>query len=769
MPTRGHDGSHMSTVVLQPVATQNASADDCLQSRCPFQLRNDLGMKPVIYGGMTCWAVKDPVALRYFHLQREEHFVLHLLDGKRSHGEIIDAFEHEFASQRLSFAGLQAFLTSLWQRGLVVADIDGQTAFFLERQKRIRRRKWFSSWGSLLAIRFRGFDPDPMLNRLEPYFRPLLSSWTLFAGLVLLVLATGLVTLQFDTFQRKLPDLHAFFHAGNLVWLAATLCLAKVLHEFAHAMACKCFGGECHEMGLMLLVFTPCLYCDVSDSWMIPNKWKRIAISSAGVLVELVLAAAGTILWWFSEPGLFNALCLNVMFICSVNTLLFNGNPLLRYDGYFILLDWLEVPNLRQQSSALIQSNLTQWFLGITPLNQRALPNRLRKTLIVYAIAAWIYRWVILSAIFWLLYSVLKPHGLERLVWLIAFPMFAALVIIPIWRFSRFLKVQWKQVRSDAMSDNISRRINWSRFLIRGGLVAGVFALLILIPLPLPLKVPTLLEPADAQPVYATVSGFLKESLEIGTDVNAGKPIARLTNPELEREVIALEGEQNINRLRLENLRGRRVQDTDAGDLIPTAEKMWQSSVNRFVQRREDLERLTINAPVSGTLLPARTHQSGTSEGELSSWQGTPLDARNANCYIESGTKLCLIGDANRLEALVVIDESQIDFVEVNQRVKLLLNQIPDRPVWGKVRQIAELDLEIAPPELVANAEIFSQPDEVGRMRPLLTSYLARVELEPHDRKLLIRSTGTAEIEVAPRSLASLIARWTRRTFHFEL
>ncbi|MGH7128191.1 MAG: hemolysin D, partial [Planctomycetaceae bacterium] len=134
------------------------------------------------------------------------------------------------------------------------------------------------------------------------------------------------------------------------VWILVALAVVKIGHELAHAAACKHFGGECHEMGLMLLVFTPCLYCNVSDAWMLPSKWHRAAVGAAGMYLEVVLAAACTFLWWFSTPGLFNTICLNTMFVCSVGTLLFNGNPLLRYDGYYIISELFEVPNLHRQA-----------------------------------------------------------------------------------------------------------------------------------------------------------------------------------------------------------------------------------------------------------------------------------------------------------------------------------------------------------------------------------------------------------------------------------
>ena len=111
------------------------------------------------------------------------------------------------------------------------------------------------------------------------------------------------MTVQFDVFRSKLPEFHQFFSVHNAFLLAVVLAFTKVMHEFGHGLSCKHFGGECHEMGIMVLVLTPCLYCNVSDSWLLPNKWKRAAIGAAGMYVELMLASVCTFLWWFSQPG----------------------------------------------------------------------------------------------------------------------------------------------------------------------------------------------------------------------------------------------------------------------------------------------------------------------------------------------------------------------------------------------------------------------------------------------------------------------------------
>ncbi len=192
------------------------------------------------------------------------------------------------------------------------------------------------------------------------------------------------------------------------------LACTKILHEFGHGLSCKHFGGECHEMGVMILVLTPCLYCNVSDSWMLPNKWHRAAIGAAGMYVEVVLASICTFIWWFSEPGLLNYICLNMMFVCSVSTILFNANPLLRYDGYYILTDILEIPNLRQKATTILSRKLGKWCLGLEPPDDPFLPQRNQGLFALYTVAAAVYRWVVLFSILYFLEQGLRavrPEG----------------------------------------------------------------------------------------------------------------------------------------------------------------------------------------------------------------------------------------------------------------------------------------------------------------------------------------------------------------------
>ena len=328
--------------------------DAAVAQTVSVRMRADLRVQQIRFQGRGSWIVKDPVSLRYFQLTEEEHTVLRMLDGDTSLTEIKDEFERRYAPQVVTYEGLQSLLHLFHQRGLVYADAIGQGAQLLERRRVRARRLLISKLTGLLFIRLPGVDPERFLNWLYPKIRWMYSRWFVVTGMLLVFSAIALVTIQFNAFCAMLPTFHQFFTARNVFWMMMALAIAKILHELGHALTCKHFGGECHEIGMAFLVFTPCLYCDTSDTWMLSNRWHRALVGVAGMWVEIILASACTFVWWFSQPGIVHYLCLSTIFICSVSTVVLNGNPFLRYDGYYVLSDLLEIPNLWQRSRAAL-------------------------------------------------------------------------------------------------------------------------------------------------------------------------------------------------------------------------------------------------------------------------------------------------------------------------------------------------------------------------------------------------------------------------------
>ncbi len=610
-------------VVASPFASSTARP-------LPLAVRPDLQFRASGNRHQPTWIVKDPVALRYFELPAEEYFILRLLNGRASSDQIQARFAEEYAPRRLQPEQLQAFLGRLHREGLVIGESPGQGDELLRRRKRLARMAWLEKLSNLLAIRFRGVDPDRFLRRLDSWLGWMFSAWFTAICSLLVATAVALVALHFDVLQSRLPDFYSFFGAGNLIWLAVAVALAKVLHELGHALACRHFGGECHELGLMLLVFTPCLYCNVSDVWMMSDKWRRIAVGAAGMAVEMVLAAAATLIWWWTAPGMLNGLCLDLMFVCSVSTLVFNGNPLLRYDGYYILSDLLEAPNLQERANRIVQRWFVAWAWGVHLPPERLLPAKRRGRLAAFAIAASIYRLFVIIAVLWLIGRVLKPYHLEVVADALTVMVIGGAIVVPAFRTFRWVRQQQR-----------NERMHWGRFFVRMGWVAAAVAVVVCIPLPYRLQAPAILEPAGAQRVYVTVPGTLTEAVREGSSLNAGDVIARLDNLDVAAEMVRLQSRRDREQLHLSNLRRQQGSDSAAAAQIPTAEKSLADMESQLAERRRDQQRLTLVAPQSGEVIPPHQQPSQATQGELPTWSGTPLDPKNIGSYLQTGTFVC--------------------------------------------------------------------------------------------------------------------------------
>lgn len=730
---------------LQPVAER------------PLALRRraDLEFSAQHAGYERYWVVKDPVALAYFQLRDEEHEVLMQLDGRASLESIRAHCCRKFAPRVVTHSQLHSFLATLHRHGLLLGGAPGQSTQLFARSGEIRRRKLFQTVLGGLALRFRGIDPHWLIDRLYPWGRWLFSRSAVAITLLAALCAALLVAVQFDAFRARLPEFQAIVSASNIPWLVVVLIATKIAHELGHALACRHFGGNCHEIGVMMLVFVPCLYCNVTDSWMFRSKWQRMAVAAAGIYVELILATAATFLWWASAPGLFNALCLNTMIVCSVGTLMFNGNPLLRYDGYYILSDLVEIPNLGEQSSAVVRRLAARWCLGVALPEDRPSSGGRQLLLAAYAIASGIYRWIVVIAILWGLRQMARPYHAE--------PLVAALAALVITGMALPMVLATAKVFRTGATP---RRLAPLRVALSGGLlIAGVLAVA-LVPLPMRVNAPLVIENRDAARVYVTVPGVLKKSLPNGTIVDAGEVIAELAAPTLELELAKLRSQLDRQQIYVQNLKSQKLQGTIDGAEIPAAESALVDLQQRVEQLTRDLAQLTIVSPSKGTLLPApHRPRLDSDRTTLETWNGTPLDRQNVGAFLETGTVVCLVGDPKQHEAVLHVEQTDIDLVQIGQSARMVLDHMPDTVLDGKVVEISQLDMKVMPRELTQARDVPSRTDDRGISRPLDTWYQVRVVFDEQPPQLVARVHGQAKIAVAPETLAARLSRWLKQTF----
>ena len=730
--------------------------------RLTVRRRPDVTARRHTYHGRGYWLLKDPLGAKYFRLQDHEYALFNRFDGRASLNDIRDWYEAEYPTQSVTFEELEQFVFTLHRNGLVIADTPGQGEQLRKRRDEKRRKRLFATVTNPLFIRFRGIDPERLLNRLYPLVRWFFTWPAVAVCAVLIASALGLIAVQFDKFHAKLPSFHEFFAAGNWLWLAAAVGVVKIIHEFGHGLMCKHFGGECHEMGVLLFVFTPSLYCNVSDSWMLPSKWQRAAIGAAGMYVELVMASIATFVWWFSQEGMLNQLALNTMFVCSVSTLLFNSNPLLRYDGYYILSDLMEIPNLAPKSRKVLFRKVSQACLGIKLPLERALPERHLAAFAFYAVASAVYRVVIVVSILWFLYHIFEPYRLKVLGQMLAFSVLAAMIVKPAYGLGRFFTVpgRTEQMRS-------------SRLIVALIILAATVAAIVYVPLPHRVTAATYVQHRGAAQVYVEVPGTLEEVLvQPGQQVRRGDVLARLSSTDLELQLAKLVEKRDRLRAQVKSLTQRQhVQKAAAAGLAATR-KSLAAVEDQIARRKADLEHLTLIAPVDGTLLaPPRTSGESRSEETLSTWSGTPFQSKNLGAHIPAGTLLCRVGDPKQLEALIVIDQSEFNFVQVGQPVRIKLDQLPANTFHTEVAEVAELNLTEVPPQLSAKlgGELMTTQGPDGHLRPLSTSYAAKAMLDEPDVVLRSGLRGRSKISVGYQSLGSRLWRYLTETFHFRL
>ncbi len=718
-----------------------------------LKMRGDLTAHRQIYQGQVYWVVKEPVGLNYYRFPEDSYFVMRQLDGQHNLEQIEAAYNEEFSPRKLTIDKLQSFIGSLHKAGLLQAVSTGQGPELLKRRKKTQRQKLFSQWGNVLALRFRGIDPERMLNFLNPWF-----SWLFTFPAMCVVLFCGLLALlsifvNWDLFLTRLPSFNQFFDPISWVFLGLVLAFTKVLHEFGHGLSCKKFGGECHEMGFMLLVLTPCLYCNVSDSWTLPNKWHRAAIGAAGIYVELILATIATFIWWHTEPGLLNQLSLQMMTICSVSTVLFNGNPLLRFDGYYILSDIMEVPNLQQKSTQALTNLMKKHLLGIENLNEQMMPTRNMPMFALYAVASIIYRWFIVIFILIFLNKVFEPYGLKAIGQFIAVMSLGTLAGMPLYKLYKFLK-------NPGMRYQIKMRRAW----ISGAVIALALGVVLSIPWPYYVYCDFTVRGKDSENVYVQTPGEIRSLLASPSEqVTVGQEIAVLENLQLQDSLIGIRSSLAEKAAQKTTLALRSFNDPSVNAQLVVIDSELGSLREREADTLQRIEKLTLRAPRSGYLMPVVEQQRG--ESELSAPMAV-FDSKNQHAWLTAGMPVCAVGDPAMLEAVIVIPEERVAFVQPGMPLQIKPYAFAARTIDTEIYRVGK---QAVPPPTQEQASSGLGAMAQAAMNKPSNQYFATADLgDAAGLGLKIGSTGRAKIRSGSRSLYSRLARWAADTFRFQ-
>jgi putative peptide zinc metalloprotease protein len=695
-----------------------------------LRIRPDLDISQQRYEGKTCYVVKDPVSLRYYRFNEQEYFVVKMFDGKHTLEEAQKEFELNFRPQRLTHEDLEGFARQLLTAGLVQHESSRAAQELLVSRRKQRRMQRIATFTNILYIKIPIIDPDRILTWLLRRTWWIFTWWFFAASVALMLSAVVLVATHFTTFYDKLPEYHEFFAYNTLLYMWIALGIVKVIHEFGHGLSCKAFGGECHEMGALLMCLSPALYCNVSDSWTLPDKWKRIIISFAGIYVELVIAAIATWVWWYTPHRPFiNHVSLCLMTLCSISTIVFNANPLMRFDGYYMLADWLEIPNLRDRSNRFLKNLFSEHALGIEVQPEPYMAFNRKVLFVIYAIASYLYRWIVTFSIIWTLSRFLKPYKLGTVSLLLAMAAIGSMFGWPIYRF-------FKNYNQRGRLPDMKRGRVTTTTLIFALLIAGF----LFFPLPVSrvhqrglvqidktaLARVTLPNRAILERVYVTD----------GQTVKQGQILASFRSPELESKLADVVAQMKINREKASALRtqAQRVADPVERQKMES-DAVGAESIARgkddekalYERRIERLRRLT--SPIDGVIMsPPKVDEIGKM------WED----------FVER--PVCLIGDRLRLAVLVPVEPYDHEWLRENMLSRgddgylAASVRIPGRGTksWaGRVRRLPTSSASSVPVQLTfkCGGPLAVKPDANPNMFiPQSQQYLIEVEIDEVDR-----------------------------------
>lgn len=475
------------------------------------------------YRGRRWYVIDDGAAGRAHRFARGAYLLIGRLDGAHSVEELWTALVDEIGEEAPSQDDVIAALGQLHAADLLASDALPDTDDLVKRQKKQRRQLWVQNLKSPMSLRVPLVDPDAFLNRTMPWLRWLFGWAGALLWLAVVVPAAVLAARHWDALTGNLAD--RVLATGNLAVLALCYPAVKLLHEFGHAYAAKVRGCEVREMGIMLLIFVPVPYVDASAASALPGKWRRALVGTAGMAAELFVAALALYAWVAIEPGVLRSILFNVMLIAGVSTLLVNGNPLLRFDGYYILADLIEIPNLGQRANRF-WAHLVDRYVFRTPGGQPfdATPGE-KRWFLFYAPAALAARMVMLIGIAIFVAQEFFVIGVAIALW----SLWSG-IGLPLWKMGAHV------VASPQLHRNRGRAMRLS-----AGLAAAALLALFVVPAPHRLAAQGVVWLPEQAQVRAGADGAVtRVAAGEGAAVARGQLLVETANPTLAAEVSRL-------------------------------------------------------------------------------------------------------------------------------------------------------------------------------------------------------------------------------------
>jgi putative peptide zinc metalloprotease protein len=528
------------------------------------------------FRGERWYVIEHPYNNQFFRIRPAAYAFVARLRPDRTVEEAWKECLERFPDEAPGQAAVIQLLSQLYFANLLQYQGTNDGTQLFERYKQRRQREFNMRLRNIMFIRIPLLDPDRFLVRTLPLIGKLISP--LGALLWLITVGWGLKVAA-DHFPLLLEQGQAVLAPSNLVLLYIGMALVKTLHEFGHAYFCRKFGGEVHVMGIMLMIFTPVPYMDATSSWGFRNRWKRVLVGAAGMIVELFVAALAIFVWANTGPGTLHSLAYNIMFVASVSTIVFNINPLLRFDGYYILSDLVDMPNLAQRSGQQLKYFAERYLFGVKKAENPSEKRQEAVWFTVFGITSGIYRVIVFGGILLLLADRFLIIGI-----IMATVCAVAWLLVPLSQFVKYL----------ASSPRLERQ-RPRAIAVTAALATVILLFLNVLPLPSHFRAPGVILARERTQVVNNTAGYVTELLaRPGASVQAGQPLMRLQNAELEIERNSLRAREGELQARL--LQARKE---DIASLKPLM-SLLEAVTNRINKLNADEADLTIHAEHPG-------------------------------------------------------------------------------------------------------------------------------------------------------------------------
>jgi len=701
------------------------------------------GMKPRVsvharfirqrHGPSVSYVIDDPAGGHFYRLSESARFFLGLLDGRRTVDEAWEACLAQLGDDAPTQKECIDLLSQMQLFGLLVGDQPISADMVPERQARVKKQRLKQRTGNWMFFNIPLVNPEPVLKGLEPYLRVM---WGLPGLIAWCVLVAGALAVFFSHIERLAGSFNGILDPGNLIWIGILFLFIRAVHEFGHAMACKAMGGRCTEIGVMLIaMLLPLPYCDASSSWKFSETWRRVVVALGGILVEFAFAAIATFIWAFSEPGLVRALAFNLMVISSVTTLLFNVNPLLRYDGYYILCDVAGSPNLAQRAKALWYYLVQKKWFGVVnarpPYVRDAAESRL---MLVYHLLAVPYRLLITFSILAIISTQYLSVGLVL-----------AVFFGFVWFVWPVVKGAWFLLTSPMLIGRRSRSVGVSL-----AVVVPILLLVGLIPLPASSTLPGVVEAVGLSVVRAEVPGYVGRVVAVpGERVAPGDVLFVLENPSFVTEARAAEARLKQAEIAVDDssIRGNATRNI--------AEIRLERMVTETNEYRNRVDDLTIRSTITGV---------------FAAGGGTGLDIINLpGRYIEKGMILAVVVPEDDYVVRVAVPDGKAGFVlpivtEDGAKASIRLRGAASQTINASVSRVwpaGSTDLDSMQFSALTGGAFTTSPGQNNKTIESFTLFDVRPE---STTGMLPGRRASVRIKLEP---STLLSRFTRRVRQF--